>query len=157
MGRMKDDIIMQPVGFVKNAISDKNHYGWKDIFSEILVEEEYLSALDGLGDFSHIIVLFWLHLVTADERAIRKARPQRKAEIPELGIFAWHSSRRPNPIGMSIVKLVDLRGNRLEVQGLDAIDSTPVLDLRPYVESYYHVDRSEEPGWVTKTRTRRCQ
>ena len=76
----------------------------------------------------------------------------RKAEIPELGVFAWHSSRRPNPIGMSIVKLLEVQGDRVKVHGLDAIDGTPVLDLRPYVESYYHVNSSTEQAWVVKAR-----
>jgi tRNA-Thr(GGU) m(6)t(6)A37 methyltransferase TsaA len=147
------EILLQPVGMVKNSITDKEHHGWKDIYSDIFVKEEHVPALDGLAEFSHIIVFFWLHKVTPEERATRRARPTRKAEIPELGIFAWHSSRRPNPIGMSIVKLLELQGDRVQVQGLDAIDGTPVLDLRPYVESYYHIDDPTEPAWVAKTRT----
>lgn len=147
------DIRLQSVGVVKNSITDKNHHGWKDVHSDIVVEPEYMQGLDGLSDFSHIIVLFWLHKVTAEERATRRARPTLKGGIPELGIFAWHSSRRPNPIGVSIVKLLDVQGAGVRVQGLDAIDGTPVLDLRPYVESYYHVDNPAEPAWVAMTRT----
>ncbi|MFC1962925.1 tRNA (N6-threonylcarbamoyladenosine(37)-N6)-methyltransferase TrmO [Chloroflexota bacterium] len=147
------DIHLRPIGVVRNSITDKEHHWWKDIYSDIFIEEEYVPALDGLADFSHIIVLFWLHKVTAEDRATRRARPMGKVEIPELGLFAWHSSRRPNPIGMSIVKLLELRGDRVKVLGLDAIDGTPVLDLRPYVESYYHVDDPTEPAWVAATRT----
>jgi tRNA (adenine37-N6)-methyltransferase len=147
------DMRLQPVGVVRNAITNKEHHGWKDVRSDIFVEEEYVPALDGLAGFSHIIVLFWLHQVTSEDRATRRARPTMKAAIPELGIFAWHSSRRPNPIGVSIVKLLGVKGDRVSVQGLDAIDGTPVLDLRPYVESYYHVDNPAEPAWVAMTRT----
>jgi tRNA-Thr(GGU) m(6)t(6)A37 methyltransferase TsaA len=143
---------LKPIGVVSNSITDKNHHGWKDVCSDIVVGTEYLPGLEGLSDFSHVIVLFWLHEVTAEERATRRARPTMKAGIPELGIFAWHSSRRPNPIGVSIVKLLDVQGDRVRVQGLDAIDGTPVLDLRPYVESYYHVDNPSEPAWVAMTR-----
>lgn len=143
-------MLLKPVGVVNNSITDKRHHGWDDIVSDIFVDEEHVPALDGLADFSHIIVFFWLHKTTPEERAIGRERPKNKAEMPELGVFAWHSPRRPNPIGMSIVKLLEVKGNRLKVQGLDAIDQTPVLDLRPYVESYYHVDGPTEPAWVAK-------
>ena len=146
------DMRLQPVGVVRNAVTDKEHHGWKGVRSDIIVEEGYVPGLDGLADFSHVIVVFWLHQVTDKERATRRARPTRKAAIPELGIFAWHSSKRPNPIGVSIVKLLEVKGNRVSVQGLDAIDGTPVLDLRPYVESYYHVDAPAGPAWVELTR-----
>ena len=147
-----DDIILQPIGLVRNSIPDKKHHGWKGVISEILIKEKYVPALYGLSEFSHVIVLFWLHEVTTEERATTKGHPQNKVEIPELGIFAWHSSRRPNPIGMSIVRLLEIEADRVTVQGLDAINGTPVLDLRPYVESYYHVDNPKEPEWVRQTR-----
>ncbi len=145
-----DEILLKPIGLVKNSVTDKEHHGWRDVISELVVKDEYVSALDGLAAFSHIIVFFWLHQVTTEERATRRARPLRKSEIPELGIFAWHSSRRPNPIGMSIVKLLGVEADRVKVQGLGAIDGTPVLDLRPYVEKYYKVDSSREPAWVVQ-------
>ncbi len=145
-------IILRPIGVVTNSVSDKEHHGWQKVISEISLKNQYVPALDGLGEFSHVIVLFWLHEVTAEERASKRARPLRKAEIPELGIFAWHSSRRPNPVGMSIVKLLGIEADRVKVQGLDAINGTPVLDLKPYVESYYHIDNPMEPHWVALTR-----
>ncbi len=142
------DITLSPVGVVRNQIQDKEYHGWKDVVSEIEVTGEFIPALEGLADFSHVLVFFWLHQVTAGERATRRARPLRKAEIPEMGIFAWHSSRRPNPIGMTIARLLGVQGNKVKVQGLDAIDGTPVLDLKPYVAGYYHVEQSREPSWV---------
>ncbi|MBI4330531.1 MAG: tRNA (N6-threonylcarbamoyladenosine(37)-N6)-methyltransferase TrmO [Chloroflexi bacterium] len=145
-----DEIEIGPIGFVRNKVKDKEYHGWRDVVSDILVKEEYVPGLEGLADFSHVIVLFWLHRVTPEERATQKARPLRKAEIPELGVFAWHSSRRPNPIGMSTVKLLGVENGRVRVQGLDAIDGTPVLDLRPYVAEYYRVDRPAEPAWVAQ-------
>ncbi len=150
-----EEILIHPIGVIKNSITDKEHHGWKNISSNIFVREKYITSLDGLGGFSHIIVLFWMHQITPEERATRRARPLRSSGIPELGIFAWHSSRRPNPVGMSIVPLQGINGNKVTVQGLDAIDGTPVLDLRPYVESYYHVDNYQEPLWVKETRAGR--
>ena len=149
MGLM-DEILLEPIGVVSNSIIDTGHRGWKDVYSDIFVKEEHIPALDGLAEFSHIIVFFWLHKTTPEERATGRERPKNKAEMPELGVFAWHSPRRPNPIGMSIVKLLEVQGNRVKVQGLDAIDQTPVLDLRPYIGSYYHVDGSTEPAWVAR-------
>ncbi len=148
-------IILQPIGVVTNSVSDKEHHGWQKIISEISLKNQFMPALEGLEEFSHLIVLFWLHEVTAEERATKRAHPLRKAEIPELGIFAWHSSRRPNPVGMSVVKLIGIESGRVTVQGLDAINGTPVLDLKPYVECYYHVDNPREPGWVALTRADR--
>lgn len=149
---MTVDMQLRPIGVVRNSVTRKEHHGWKDVRSDVIVKGEYTPGLHGLADFSHIIVLFWLHRVTPEERATLRARPTMKAEIPELGIFAWHSSRRPNPIGVTIVRLLEVQGDTVRVQGLDAIDGTPVLDLRPYVESYYHVDGPREPAWVDLTR-----
>ncbi len=146
------EIRLQPIGKVKNSIINKEHHGWQDIVSEITINDDFVPALDGLADFSHIIVIFWLHGVSDAERTIKRARPLQKAEMPELGIFAWHSSRRPNPIGVSIVKLLGVEKGKVLVQGLDAIDGTPVLDLRPYAESYYHVDDPRGPSWVELTK-----
>ncbi len=142
------DIILKPIGQVVNSVDNKEHRGWKEVVSEIVLDKEYRPALDGLGDFSHVFVFFWLHQVTSEERATKRARPLRKAEIPELGIFAWHSSRRPNPIGMTIVKILGVETDRVRVVGLDAIDGTPVLDLKPFIAGYYRVDNSKEPAWV---------
>ncbi|MDP2643341.1 MAG: tRNA (N6-threonylcarbamoyladenosine(37)-N6)-methyltransferase TrmO [Desulfobacterales bacterium] len=146
-----DQMKLAPIGWVNNAIADKHHHGWQDVISVISVTEACVPALEGLADFSHIIVLFWFHMIGAEERKTRRERPRRGSGNPELGIFSWHGPRRPNPIGMSIVKLLEIRDNQVTVRGLDAIDQTPVLDLRPYVASYYRVERSEEPGWVTVT------
>ena len=150
-----EEIILHPIGMVRNSVLNKEHHGWQQIISEIAVKDEYVPALEGLAEFSHIIVLFWLHEVSAKERASKRARPLRKAEIPELGIFAWHSSRRPNPIGMSIVRLLEIEADRVTVQGLDAINGTPVLDLKPFVDHYYHVNNPIEPEWVALTKDTR--
>lgn len=145
---MKAQIVIKPIGVVRNSITDKAYNGWKDTCSDIVLEEEYIPALEGLADFSHIIIMFWLSKVSTEERATRKSRPLRNADIPEMGVFAWHSSRRPNPIGMSVVELLGIQGNVVKVRGLDAIDGTPVLDLRSYVGGYYHREQTVEPGWV---------
>ncbi|MDP2718209.1 MAG: tRNA (N6-threonylcarbamoyladenosine(37)-N6)-methyltransferase TrmO [Dehalococcoidia bacterium] len=147
---MTEEINIKPIGVVRNAIKNKEHHGWNKIKSEITVNKKFVPCLDGLQEFSHIIVFFWLHQVTPEERATKRARPLRQSDIPEMGIFAWHSSRRPNPIGMTIVKLHKIEGDKVTVQGLDAIEGTPVLDLRPYLEKYYHVDNLKEPPWVNE-------
>ncbi|MDD5082968.1 MAG: TrmO family methyltransferase, partial [Dehalococcoidales bacterium] len=69
-------------------------------------------------------------------------------DMPEVGIFAQRAKHRPNPIGVSAVKLISVRGNVLTVRGLDAIDGTPVLDIKPYFPSFDRVEEPSVPEWV---------
>jgi tRNA-Thr(GGU) m(6)t(6)A37 methyltransferase TsaA len=142
------NITLKPIGFARN--NEKKHFGgWADVDTELIINAEYRDALLGLGDYSHLIVIYWMHEVkTCDIRHI----PQGKAgEVPEVGIFACRCAQRPNPIGTSTVKLMDIANGVVTVRGLDVVNGTPILDIKPYTPQYDAPQGDVAvPDWVNK-------
>ena len=110
---------LKPVAFVKTEAVGKEVRN-KNLVSRIVFREEYTEALGGVEEFSHLFVLFWLHEMSDEDRQVMKVHPQGRKDIPLLGIFATRTPHRPNPIGLTRVKLLNVEGNILTVQGLDA-------------------------------------
>jgi len=142
---------LKAVGIVRNKVKQAPGpgYNWWGIVSEIVVESSLTEALDNLEEFSHIIVLYWMHQVTAIEKRPLKTHPGGKQELPLVGRFATRSPNRPNPIGKATVRLLERQGNILRVEGLDALDGTPVIDIKPYIPGYDSVTDAKVPPWVT--------
>jgi tRNA-Thr(GGU) m(6)t(6)A37 methyltransferase TsaA len=124
-------IRLKPIGFVKTEASREEVRDRRTI-SEIVLREDLSEALEGIEDFSHLFIIFWMHEVTHDERRAMKVHPRGRADMPLLGAFATRTAHRPNPIGLTLVELLEVKGNVLTVKGLDAFDSTPVLDIKPF-------------------------
>ncbi len=144
------DINLEVIGTVKSSFREPVHqHNWAEINAEIEIRPEYAEALDNLDEFSHIIVLYWLHQQAGRGFSL-KVHPRGNRQIPLKGLFATRSPRRPNPIGKATVRLLERRGNRLRVQGLDAIDGTPVIDIKPYVPGYDSADDARVPPWIKK-------
>jgi tRNA-Thr(GGU) m(6)t(6)A37 methyltransferase TsaA len=123
--------MLKPIGFVRTeAVGDEVKD--KTRLSDIVVDCELTQALEGIKEFSHVFVLFWLHEISSKERETLKVHPRGRRDMPLLGVFATRTNLRPNPIGLTLVDLVKVEGNVLTVRGLDAFDGTPVLDLKPY-------------------------
>ena len=127
---MNNDYSVKSIGYVKTKavgkeVRDKNR------LSKIIIFDDYIAALEGIEDFSHIIVLFWLDRIKS-KKSLLKVHPRGRKELPLLGVFATRSMFRPNPIGLTIVELIKAEPNTLLVRGLDAFDLTPVLDIKPY-------------------------
>lgn len=118
--------------------------------SEIVIDEDLDGILDGIEDFSHILVLYWAHQAPEESRKIKKVHPMGRKENPLTGVFATCSPARPNPILLTAVKLLAREGNVLKVQGLDAIDGSPVIDVKPYVRSYQVSEEVRMPWWMEK-------
>ncbi|HET6615993.1 MAG TPA: tRNA (N6-threonylcarbamoyladenosine(37)-N6)-methyltransferase TrmO [Dehalococcoidia bacterium] len=138
---------IRPIGVVRNSVMTPRADGWTHVRSDIIVREELANALDGLEEYSHIIVVFAFDKVP--ESALRdRVRLRTDARIPEQGVLATRSQLRPSPLGVSVVRLLRRRGNILRVEGLDAIDSTPVLDVKPYFPNYDAVTDAQIPGWA---------
>ncbi len=110
----------------------------------------YEKALEGIEEYSHIQVLFWAHKVPPESRKLTQVHPMGLKEIPKKGIFASCSPARPNPVLLTTVKLVGINGNILKVQGLEAVDGTPVVDIKPYVKGYHSADNPKSPEWMEK-------
>jgi tRNA-Thr(GGU) m(6)t(6)A37 methyltransferase TsaA len=148
---MQEPVVMKPIGVVHNSVKERRMEGWESLESTIVVEEKWASALDGLEAFSHIFVIYWMHLVSNDLReTTTHVHPRGDTRIPLQGVLATRSPVRPNPIGLRVVSLLERRGNVLRVRGLDAVDGTPVLDLKPYLFHYDGVPESTVAHWVQK-------
>src|SRR3989338_626764 len=119
MLKKMEEIKLRPIGLAKNNIKKSRFGNFADEISEIILDKEYTKGLDGIEDYSHIIVVYWLDRVkTCDIRHI----PQGKAgEVPEVGIFACRCVNRPNPIGISTVKILSIKDNIVTVKGFDII------------------------------------
>lgn len=141
-------ITMKPLGYVRtHAIGDEVKD--KSRTSEILIAPEMQPALDGIADYSHIYVLFWLHEISVEKRSMLKVHPRGRTDLPLVGVFAVRTNLRPNPIGLTLVELVEVKDNVLTVRGLDAFNGTPVLDIKPY-DSWDVAKEYRVPSWWIK-------
>ena len=91
---------------------------------------EFADALDGVEEQEHLWVLFWMHELAAEDRGLLRVHPRGDRSRPKRGVFALRSPMRPNPIGMTRVRLLAREGNRLIVEDLDARDGSPVIDIK---------------------------
>jgi tRNA-Thr(GGU) m(6)t(6)A37 methyltransferase TsaA len=140
-------IEMRPVGFVSRALPDNNERD-RSLVAKIVFEDDVAPALDGIEEWSHLYVIFWL------DRVKRQEVPRLCHQSSGAGVFAARSPIHPNPIGLTLVELVKREGNELWVRGLDAYDGTPVLDVKPYPDweqgRLIVVTDFEVPGWLTE-------
>lgn len=131
---MTHTITLQAVGIVQSPFSDDDESrDWSEIESTIVIDEALAPGLQGLADYADIVVTFILHRFTFDtERDLVQPPVARPAGEP-LGIFALRTYHRPNAIGTTTVRLLGVEGRSLRVRGLDALDGSPVLDIKPYM------------------------
>jgi tRNA-Thr(GGU) m(6)t(6)A37 methyltransferase TsaA len=141
-------ICLEPVGFVKTEAVGKEVRD-KNVVSTIVFREDLTAALEGIEEFSHLFVLFWLHRMSDADKRVMKVHPRGRSDMPLLGIFATRTPHRPNPIGLTRVKLLKVEGNTITVQGLDAFDGTPVLDIKPF-DSWDTTKDLKVPAWWMK-------
>ena len=140
------EINLKPIGTVRSEIKEREKGRTALSAATIEIDPALNEALDTLDEFSHIIVIYWLH--KSRRPAPMKVYPGRHAHPHPVGVFASRSPDRPNPIGKSTVRLVRREGNILTVEGLDAIDGTPVLDIKPYIPGLDSVENAVAPPWT---------
>ena len=145
-------IKLKPIGFVKTKAIGKEVRDKRNI-SEIVLHQNLKEALDGLSEFSHLFVIFWMHEISKEERKTRKVHPRGREDMPLLGVFATRTPYRPNPIGLTLVELLEVKGNLITVRGLDAFDGTPILDIKPF-DHWDLVEETKVPHWWTKLEER---
>ena len=121
-----------------------------NILCEIVIYPQWVELLDGIEDFSHVLVLYWPHLIEPARRNLRKVHPMGRKDLPLQGIFATCSPARPNPVLVSAVPLLERTGNILKVKGLDAVDGSPIIDIKPYVTSCYGAKDPMVPDWMSR-------
>jgi tRNA-Thr(GGU) m(6)t(6)A37 methyltransferase TsaA len=141
-------VLLEPIGTVKSPIEEQVDEGWGEVVSEIWLNAELEPGLDGLAEFSHAVIIFLMHQSSFDVERDLKRRPRGRVDMPQTGIFAQRAKHRPNPIGLTAVKILGVAGPVLRVKGLDAIDGTPILDIKPYVPAFDRVENAAVPGWI---------
>ncbi len=144
-----EPVTLQPIGVVRSRVRDLRYRDVRRERSSIELSGAYTPALEGLAGFSHAIVLTWLDRVSDEERVVLREHPGGDATLPAVGVFALRTHHRPNPIGMSVVAIDRVDGARVHVSGLDAIDGTPVLDIKPYLPPYDAVPEARLPAWAS--------
>lgn len=137
------------IGTVKSPVTEAIDMNWGEVISEIVLEPEYAPGLLGLEDFSHLMVLTFLHEAEYNPEKHLRRHPQERQDMPLLGIFAQRARHRPNRIGVTAVEIVEVTDNSVKVRALDAIDGTPVIDIKPYVPVYDKKDATI-PEWMEK-------
>ena len=163
-GQEESDMVLRKVGVVKSSltepslVAERGDLNWKrrvgraaeerNVVSEIAIDAAFAGILDGIEDFSHILILYWAHRVSEEGRSIVKAHPMGRKDLPLAGIFATCSPARPNPLCAIVVRLLKHNGNLLKVQGLDAIDGSPVIDIKPYNPGYYPIGEVRISPWL---------
>jgi tRNA-Thr(GGU) m(6)t(6)A37 methyltransferase TsaA len=146
---------LRPIGRVRSPVTEKpaDGFDWREVVSEIEIDPALAEGLDGMEEFSHIMVAWWMHRAVDQSKMALKVFPRGRKDLPPVGVFASRSPYRPNSLGRATVRLLERRGNTLVVKGLDAIDGTPVLDLKPFIPGY---DSPEEgattPAWAARHR-----
>lgn len=141
-------VTLEPIGWVRNGVRrPSRRRDWGAVRSDLVLREDLAEALLGLEDYSHVLVLTWLHLTGPEERALRRIYPQGDRRYPLQGVLALRTPARPNPIGVTAARLLAVRGHVLEVAGLDAVHGTPVLDVKPYLPQYDAVPEARTPDW----------
>jgi tRNA-Thr(GGU) m(6)t(6)A37 methyltransferase TsaA len=121
---------LKPIGAVRSQIKKRDDMPIRGVDAEIEVFEGYTAALTGIDGYSHLILLCWLHEA---DRSVLKAIPRKiSASLPEQGVFSLRSPSRPNPISVTVVRLLRRYGRYMFVSGADVVDGTPVLDIKPY-------------------------
>jgi len=144
-----DSFSIRPIGYVQSAYAQTGdvrhtHTGWTGDVSHIHLLPKYAKGLGGLTGYSHIIVLFWVH------KSKEWKMPKNHLKPPRVKIFATRMPVRPNPVGMSVVELLDFSADSGEivVKGLDALDGTPVFDIKPYIPNFDSYPEACVPDWV---------
>jgi len=139
---------VKPVAFVKNHRYIANDDVWGDITSEIeLVDLFPKECLVGIEDFSHLEIIFYFHELPDEEVVFDVRYPRGNTSYPMTGIFAQRGRARPNKLGATIVELLEKRERSILVKGLDAINGTPVLDIKPVMREFLPLQEIRQPQW----------
>jgi len=136
-----------PIGQANNVVKKPALTGWKDLVTEIVLDKQYSKGLDGIEDYSHVIIIYWMG---QEKECHLKHHPQGRTDVPYGGIFACRCPQRPNRIAISTVKLLSRKKNSIKVEGLDILDGTPILDIKPYTPAYDFVKKARVPAWIDR-------
>jgi tRNA-Thr(GGU) m(6)t(6)A37 methyltransferase TsaA len=143
-------ISLKAIGRVHNSVRKIRREGWESVISEVVLDKRFDEALEGVEEYSHLLILFWLSRVRKAGRKMKKIHPKSRQDLPLVGIFGTRTQYRPNPIGLTLVKLLERKKNVLKVRGLDALNGTPVIDIKPISPRYEFPKKTRVPKWYNQ-------
>jgi tRNA (adenine37-N6)-methyltransferase len=143
-------LTMTPIGHVRGGRTEATKDGWGPNRCRLALDAERFTsdALLGVAELSHIEVLFWFHVDANEPEEAGARHPRGRTDWPRVGIFAQRGRMRPNRIGASICRVVAVDGLSVEVEGLDAVDGTPLLDIKPVWSGYLPRGDVRQPAWA---------
>ena len=142
--------LIEPIAFVKNCRKDLIDDDWGNIVSTIeLADQIEASSITGIHEFSHLEIIFYFDKVADDKIQYEARHPRNNKEFPMVGIFSQRGKNRPNRLGVTMVELVEVRQRQFVVKGLDALDGTPVMDIKPVMKEFLPKGQVKQPNWST--------
>jgi len=130
-------VTMEPIGFVRTEAQNvPRHWSVSDVEGVLIIDEKYLQGLKDVKAGQRIVVIFHFHRSQKFTPSFLTQTPPHRER--NLGVFSICSPIRPNPIGMSVLEVGGIQGNRISVKGLDMEDGTPILDIKPHIEDKYN-------------------
>lgn len=149
---MNTQITMTPIGFVSNSRKQIEDDNWDiETCSVVLHSNQFTEeCLFGLSEFSHVEIIFYMNQVSSDKIEKSARHPRNNLSWPKVGIFAQRGKNRPNQIGSTICKITSVQGLTIHLSGLDAIDGTPVLDIKPWVTEFAPRGQVYQPQWISE-------
>ncbi len=149
---MNKSIALTPIGRVSSARSEPMDDGWDAVESKVILDPDYFrtDATLGLETFSHVEVVYHFDRVPDGEIQAGARHPRGRIDWPKIGILAQRGKGRPNRVGVTVCRLLKVDGLTLHVEGLDAIDGTPVIDIKPVMKGFLPRGEVREPSWATE-------
>lgn len=147
-----DQILMTPIGVVCSSRTRVEDDGWdtEQAFIELDHSTFTSDSLAGLSEFSHVEILFYMNKVDPEKIENTARHPRNNPAWPKVGIFAQRGKNRPNQIGSTISKIQKIDGLKIYLEGLDAVDGTPVLDIKPWITEFAPRGQHRQPNWITE-------
>ena len=143
------EIVLKPIAIVKNSRKEPIDDNWEAIIADIeLAEDIPTEAFDNISDFSHLEFIYYFDKVNKGD-IVFSGRPRGNPNYPLVGIFGQRKKDRPNQIGLTTVELIEHNGRTIKVKFLDAIDGTPILDIKPVFKEFQPKTGIRQPVWVT--------
>lgn len=144
-------ISLIPIGKIINERTDIEDDNWGNVLSRIELNESIDdSSIRGLEEFSHLEIIYYFDKVDNTKIITGARHPRNIKHLPEVGIFAQRAKNRPNKLGLTTVKLLKVENKTLYVSGLDAINGTPVLDIKPVFKQFLPREEVKQPGWTNE-------
>ena len=141
-------VTVQPIAIVRSSRVEVTDDYWGDVIATIELNHDMpLESLNGLEEFSHAEILYLFDRVSLAAIVVDARHPRNNPEWPSVGIFAQRAKARPNRIGSTIVRIHGRDGRSLRVQGLDAVDRTPVIDIKPVMQEFLPREPVRQPQW----------